>query len=282
MPAIASEAYQHDFSRFYNSPTLSDFTINYGKNGGKTFFGHRVVMCSKSPYFAALCTGQWSESLSREITLKEDDPAALEAMFEWCYLSKCSAFDTAGPTIDEDGRELTEAKLGLRRRGYICLIMEIAIVADKYRVEDLFYSCLEGISPLISQSCHTEELFDYTLCLYGPGFEDYSFFESLRKLMQSAWALHITKALFIEPTTAGETFALFNEIWELVDTCPSLKGGLPTDSLTLQKSGETTCCSFLNHPWLANVTVNLHTDRAGSYAWFDMQKFHLPGSLWEL
>ncbi|CAO2653971.1 Nn.00g107040.m01.CDS01 [Neocucurbitaria sp. VM-36] len=70
---------------WYKNPKLIDVTIVYGKQGEHQFEGHRFVLCNSSEWFMNASSNPVVEAQDRVITLKEDHPDALEALFELFY-----------------------------------------------------------------------------------------------------------------------------------------------------------------------------------------------------
>ena len=54
---------------------------------------HRAIVCPRSRFFATACNGQYKESQTRVITLKEDDPPTVRRMFTYLYTLD---YDTVG------------------------------------------------------------------------------------------------------------------------------------------------------------------------------------------
>ncbi|KAF2113926.1 hypothetical protein BDV96DRAFT_647422 [Lophiotrema nucula] len=107
------------FESYYNSETFSDVTIRYGNEGKRKFYGHRLLLSSKSYWFKVAFTGRFLESGEKEITLKGDDPAIIEALFHHVYHS-----DVRFPK-DEKGH-----------LDNVLFCLDLYSVADKYDFPD--------------------------------------------------------------------------------------------------------------------------------------------------
>jgi hypothetical protein len=59
--------------------------IRYGPDSSSTFYGHKLLICSKARWFEAASTNGFAESDSNDITLHNDDASALESMFRYIY-----------------------------------------------------------------------------------------------------------------------------------------------------------------------------------------------------
>ncbi|KAF1969483.1 hypothetical protein BU23DRAFT_571560 [Bimuria novae-zelandiae CBS 107.79] len=81
----ADEHNPYGFAQFYNTTTLSDITIRYGENGERIIHGHKFFLAGHSKWFKAAFTGQFAENEKKAITLKEDNPDALEAVLKHAY-----------------------------------------------------------------------------------------------------------------------------------------------------------------------------------------------------
>ncbi|KAH7081345.1 hypothetical protein BKA63DRAFT_599696 [Paraphoma chrysanthemicola] len=86
----------HD--RYYDSQTLSDILIRYGNHGERTFFGHKLLLATKARWFEAAFTGGFAEATHNEMTLKDDDPETVEAMFKLAYDQKIDLPNGNPPT----------------------------------------------------------------------------------------------------------------------------------------------------------------------------------------
>ncbi|KAF2714398.1 hypothetical protein K504DRAFT_346949, partial [Pleomassaria siparia CBS 279.74] len=106
------------FSRYHNSKILSDITIRYGEKSEKVFYGHKQLLSSRSYWFEKAFTSSFQESEAKEITLHDDDPNALEAMFYHIY-HETTAWDE-----DEGQEEDTSSSLQH--------LLQVCRVADKY------------------------------------------------------------------------------------------------------------------------------------------------------
>ncbi|KAF2134680.1 hypothetical protein P153DRAFT_427337 [Dothidotthia symphoricarpi CBS 119687] len=73
------------FTMWYNSKTMSDVIIRYGKEGERTFYGHKILLASRSRWFRAAFMRSFMEANAEEITLKEDDPEIVELMLKYAY-----------------------------------------------------------------------------------------------------------------------------------------------------------------------------------------------------
>ncbi|KAH7091637.1 hypothetical protein FB567DRAFT_589514 [Paraphoma chrysanthemicola] len=72
-------------NEYSNSSRFSDVTIRYGNAGEVTFDAHQVILSAKSYWFKNAFAGPFKESEAKEVTLKQDDPAALTVMLVAAY-----------------------------------------------------------------------------------------------------------------------------------------------------------------------------------------------------
>ncbi|XP_072429047.1 kelch-like protein 30 [Chiloscyllium punctatum] len=68
-----------------SNPKLSDVTLLVG---GREFPCHRSVLALCSVYFHAMFSGEFVESISARVELKELEPAAVESLIEFAYTGK--------------------------------------------------------------------------------------------------------------------------------------------------------------------------------------------------
>jgi len=90
--------------------------------GERKWHVHKHIMSKKSPFFDAACNGQFKESEERIVPLDVDEPAVIEAMLKYIYVSKYS---------DEGASNLQEAIEPL------VFNMCMYIIADKYNIYSL-------------------------------------------------------------------------------------------------------------------------------------------------
>lgn len=96
-----------------------DFIITSGE---RKWHVHRDIMSKKSSFFDAACNGQFKESKEGIVPLDADEPAVIEAMLKYIYMSKYS---------DEGASNLQEAIEPL------VFNMCMYIIADKYNIYSL-------------------------------------------------------------------------------------------------------------------------------------------------
>ncbi|KAK4553751.1 hypothetical protein LTR86_009249 [Recurvomyces mirabilis] len=78
-------AQQFDEKSFFDQEAFSDVTIKFGARERKC---HRMILCSKSKYFAEMCgpNKNFAEAQQSVIALKDDvNEDAVEAMLRWLY-----------------------------------------------------------------------------------------------------------------------------------------------------------------------------------------------------
>ncbi|KAF2649722.1 hypothetical protein K491DRAFT_721407 [Lophiostoma macrostomum CBS 122681] len=73
------------YGGWYKNPSMADVTVLYGAHGERVFSGHRCVLENTSD---TMFKAGYSVSEPQEvaINLGDDDPAALESLFEFAYL----------------------------------------------------------------------------------------------------------------------------------------------------------------------------------------------------
>lgn len=107
-----------NIDRFYGDKRFSDFTVICH---GKEYHVHRVLVSTQSKWFEACCTAYvlpqssrrkmlrsiirpFKEAADRSVTLHEDDPVAIERMFEFFYQGTYYGFiNSAYPDMEEKG-----------------------------------------------------------------------------------------------------------------------------------------------------------------------------------
>ena len=105
-------------SSVYHSDVFSDITITFS---GRQVKCHRLIICNASKYFNALCgqNSPWKES-NGTIDLKDDEPAAVDAMLRWIY-----------------GFTYLQIKTVLKPESAIDYDMDVFITAQKYMLKSL-------------------------------------------------------------------------------------------------------------------------------------------------
>ncbi|EAT89672.2 hypothetical protein SNOG_02941 [Parastagonospora nodorum SN15] len=95
--ASAAEASTtNPYTKYYNSPTLSDVVICYGNNGEGVFYGHKLQLSAKAQWFEKAFTHGFAETSADKVTLHEDDPAAVEGMLKHIYGKQLIDLDCTG------------------------------------------------------------------------------------------------------------------------------------------------------------------------------------------
>lgn len=83
--------------RAFRDQKYSDLTIICGNEEFKV---HRVLVCMRSPFFAAACDGNFMESQTGIVTLKEDDLETVKRMISYFYTLDYDDFpNRSSPTI---------------------------------------------------------------------------------------------------------------------------------------------------------------------------------------
>jgi BTB/POZ domain len=78
--------YMPFMQKYFNDAAFSDVTFKAKLDDEeKTFYAHKVVMASASPWFETLFTNGMKETFSNEITLADTDPATFEFVLRHCY-----------------------------------------------------------------------------------------------------------------------------------------------------------------------------------------------------
>ncbi|GAB0137877.1 hypothetical protein EsDP_00006130 [Epichloe bromicola] len=77
-----SRSFVSSLQEHFNTDSLSDVVIVCD---GDTTKAHRVILATHSPYFAKALTGNWAESSSNKIEIKDFDSSVVEAMLRFMY-----------------------------------------------------------------------------------------------------------------------------------------------------------------------------------------------------
>ncbi|KAH4120972.1 hypothetical protein HBI73_160100 [Parastagonospora nodorum] len=140
--ASAAEASTtNPYTKYYNSPTLSDVVICYGDNGERVFYGHKLQLSAKAQWFENAFTHGFAETGTDKVTLHEDDPAAVEGMLKHIYGKQLIDLDC---TVIED----VFFAIGLYR------------IADKYDCPSLETEAPDLLGRLVAKffdQLHTQE-----------------------------------------------------------------------------------------------------------------------------
>ncbi|KAF7188210.1 hypothetical protein HII31_10495 [Pseudocercospora fuligena] len=132
-PEMAEQARK----KFYGDKRFSDFTVICH---GKEYHVHRVLVSTQSKWFEACCTAPFKEAADRSVTLHEDDPVAIEKMFQYFYQGEYDTIITATPPkLEEKGPS-----------NAIQLHAYVYVVAEKYDCPTLRDQALEGFRDQIS------------------------------------------------------------------------------------------------------------------------------------
>lgn len=73
----------------------SDLTIECGED---TYAVHKAILCTRSPFFAKCCDGDFKEAKSGVIKLPDDDPAAVKMMIQYLYTGTYGSPSTSSAT----------------------------------------------------------------------------------------------------------------------------------------------------------------------------------------
>lgn len=126
---------------WYKNPKFSDitiFTIKYGPRGSSSFNGHRLVLSNSSQWLQTSSNSTFLEADARTITLKDDFLAALEALFQFCYLGMYT-------TPDKDDESLDAAKSQYLHHA------RVIVMADNYMAQKLVKVVCKDVGNIIDE-----------------------------------------------------------------------------------------------------------------------------------
>ncbi|KAF2181007.1 hypothetical protein K469DRAFT_455004, partial [Zopfia rhizophila CBS 207.26] len=69
--------------RLWSSTQLSNLIVTCGT---QTWNVHRAIVCARSRWFEKACCGEFEESHSRNISIKGQEPHAIERMLKFMYI----------------------------------------------------------------------------------------------------------------------------------------------------------------------------------------------------
>ncbi|KAH7149118.1 hypothetical protein B0J13DRAFT_550713 [Dactylonectria estremocensis] len=137
------------------SGVYSDLLI---KCGTDEYYVHKILLCTRSPFFAKACDGPFKEGQSGEIDLPDDDPEAVASMI--CYL-----YRGCYPRVEADAERPQEKRLGSPWNAetygeetislqdeYLCLHAKVYAIAEKYQVSGLKEMALRNFSFLVPRT----------------------------------------------------------------------------------------------------------------------------------
>ncbi|KAH9869228.1 hypothetical protein IAQ61_006433 [Plenodomus lingam] len=128
-----SDANASEWAKIYKAGKCSDFTVIAG---GILYPVHRVLLCSRSEYFNAVCDGRFSESEQRSITLPED-AKLISTLLQELY----------GVYNSTTGSIFTNFALlrALEKELVMSDILALFIAADKYAMQPIKHKVAETI-----------------------------------------------------------------------------------------------------------------------------------------
>ncbi|KAK7425167.1 hypothetical protein QQX98_000082 [Neonectria punicea] len=119
---------------------------------------HKILICTRSPFFAKACDGPFKEGESGEIDLPDDDPEAVASMI--CFL-----YRGCYPRVEPDAERPQLSKLGetwnIETYGeetialqdeYLCLHAKVYALAEKYQISGLKEMAHRSFSFLIPRT----------------------------------------------------------------------------------------------------------------------------------
>ncbi|KAF2663589.1 hypothetical protein BT63DRAFT_465780 [Microthyrium microscopicum] len=80
--ATASQQFQDALGQLFEDNTFSDFVVECGP---KTWHLHRSTLKIHSPYFKALCTGNFEEAKNQKVVIKDKAPEVVECVLKIMY-----------------------------------------------------------------------------------------------------------------------------------------------------------------------------------------------------
>lgn len=161
--------------------------------GNKEYPVHKVLVCTRSPFFAKACDGPYEEGRSGVIDLSDDDHDAVDSMVCYLYngyyprIESGTTVSVAQPpcskswTVDDFGKEsnllrmdtdiggltaIGEVTLGLQVK-YLCLHARVYALAEKYAVSGLKEIALRYFRYVADdETCNLEEFSDASELAY--------------------------------------------------------------------------------------------------------------------
>ncbi|CAI6309149.1 unnamed protein product [Periconia digitata] len=81
-PAQEEKILASEHGDYLSAGKYTDFTIKCGSLEKKV---HKLILGSKSPFFAKLFEHHWKEAETNVVSLDEDDPAVVELFLQYLY-----------------------------------------------------------------------------------------------------------------------------------------------------------------------------------------------------
>ncbi|CAA9957324.1 BTB domain containing protein [Pyrenophora teres f. maculata] len=147
-----------EWACIYKTGKCSDFTVIAG---GKTFPVHRVLLCTRSQYFNAVCDGQFSETEERSITLPESHQTVstmLQEIYE-VYNSTTGSIFTSFALLRE-----------MEKERVIRDLLALFVASDKYDLEPIKQKVSEAIVDRMTFIHDPLSIVDLAACIYDAAF----------------------------------------------------------------------------------------------------------------
>ncbi|KAK3640308.1 hypothetical protein LTR56_011904 [Elasticomyces elasticus] len=135
-------ALTQNMERMFFSGRYSDLVV---KCGAMQWRVHKAVLCPQCPFFEKACDGTFKEAEEGVITLKDDEPFAVQCMLHFLYFATYSDDyhwidtepDYGDESISEDVAELGEGESVAEQLPPILLNVHVHVLADKYDIPRL-------------------------------------------------------------------------------------------------------------------------------------------------
>ncbi|KAH9839616.1 Broad-Complex, Tramtrack and Bric a brac [Teratosphaeria destructans] len=128
-----------DVAGFFKSARLSDVTIKFG--GKFEMSAHKLVLVQHSDYFKTMFNGNFCESTTRIVEVKDDEPFAFTGLIAYCYGLQ---YDGTRQ-FTKDGIQSADDSAIFSGNAYLLYQVELYVVAQKYLIPAL---CTQIVSDL--------------------------------------------------------------------------------------------------------------------------------------
>ena len=97
----------------------------------KSFIVHKDMICSRSSFFKAACSGVWSEAKERKVELPDYSPPSFKIYLEWAYSQSADLGELARAAIQPGMRKYEgDQPISERKRRTCDVLCELWMLAD--------------------------------------------------------------------------------------------------------------------------------------------------------